>query len=88
MNVHVAQIKAALAEHDSNSSVKGFTSGVDQIKAAAQKKDASSGADGIYAALKSSFSYVFGYAKTVWSTNNTGKALIIITVIVLFNLLF
>lgn len=88
MNIQFAQIKAALSEHDANSAVSGFSSGIEQVKKAAEKKDASSGADGVYGALKNGVSYVFGYTKTVWNTNNTGKALVVVSSVIIFNLIF
>lgn len=87
MNIQFAQIKAALNEHDANSAVNGFSSGIEQVKKAAEKKDASSGADGVYGALKNGVSYVFGYTRTVWNANNTGKALVVVSVIIILDIL-
>ena len=87
MNIQFAQIKAALNEHDANSAVSGFSSGIKQVKKAAEKKDASSGADGVYGALKNGVSYILGYTKTVWNANNTGKALVVVSVIIILDIL-
>ena len=88
MNIQFAQIKAALCEHDANTAVSGFSSGIEQVKKAAGKKDANSGADGLYNALKNGVSYIVGYTKIVWKTNNTGKALVAISAVIIFNLIF
>ncbi|MBJ2130924.1 hypothetical protein JC525_18510 [Alteromonas sp. IB21] len=88
LNLQVSEIKIALKQHDANNSVTSMKSGVEKVKSAADKKEASSGIDGVFEVIKNLFGYAFGYTSTVFKTNLTGKVIVVVGAFLLYQLIF
>lgn len=88
VNLHIADIKLALKEHDSSDSLKAIKFGIQKIKKSLNDKDFGATCVGGYEVIKTSLAYGFGFIKTVFSENYTGKVLVVLTVIMIYNLIF
>ncbi|RXS41451.1 hypothetical protein EST55_11075 [Idiomarina sp. 29L] len=88
VNLHIADIKLALKERDSSDSLSSIKLGTDKTKKSVNDKDFRASGVGIYEVIKGSLAYAFGFIKTVFSENNTGKVLVVLTVIMIYNLIF
>lgn len=87
LKLHILQIKSSLNGHDTAETVESLKRGTDKIKQATNEKNIGLGCDGLYETIKSSLAYVFGFAKTVFTANITGKAVILTAVILLYTLI-
>ncbi|MCK7460200.1 hypothetical protein [Idiomarina aminovorans] len=88
VNLHIAEIKLLLKEHDATESLDALKRGVDKVKKSASDKDLALGCDGLYELIKNSLGYMAGFIKTVFTANNTGKVLVVFGVVMVYNLIF